>query len=205
VFKRLSEEKTAKRYQKIIMATITHELRTPLNGILSMLELISPNLRTKEDILHLDIARNSSFLMQNLISDILDFSQIEANSLKIINKKFKLREIVESCMKLIQFEAENKGLDLRLEIKTNTPKYIISDENRYRQIILNLLSNALKFTQKGFIKIRIYYDVLNSQVITAIKDTGIGISQEDQTHLFKLYGKLHSSESMNPQGVFFFH
>ena len=202
--KKLEHEKTAKKYQKLMMATITHELRTPLNGIISMLELIGPSLKSPEDRLHLNVALNSSFLMMSLISDILDFSQIESNSLKIVQVAFQVKKVVEECTQLLKLQAEKKRIGLIYKIGNAVPRLITSDKNRYKQVVLNLISNALKFTSQGFIKMKVTYDLLNSLLITRVQDTGIGISQEDQSKLFKLYAKLDSSTKLNPQGNFLF-
>ncbi len=183
------------------MASVTHELRNPLNGILGMLDLLEDGLSGGEYKGFLRVAKNTSLLLLNLINDILDFSQMEADSLRIANQMFLLPGVIEECINIVMFQIQKKNLSLKLRLPRNFPKYIISDKNRYKQILLNLLSNAIKFTSDGMIRIDVTYEYEAALVRSTVSDTGIGISPKEQTHLFKLYGKLDSSKGMNLQGV----
>ena len=138
----------------------------------------------------------------NLVNDILDLHQMQAKELRIVNTASSIREVCEQSLSVIQFKAAFKGIDVRLEIDKSVPARIETDANRLRQILVNLLSNALKFTEKGFIEISV--TLLEKALVRfAVKDSGIGIKKENLNKLFKTFGKLDLGEqnTMNPQGV----
>jgi signal transduction histidine kinase len=216
VEKELEKEKAAQVFQKKILATITHELRTPLNGIIGMLELIYEGISETDKSSHgteklkeedknnlkkyTQVARNSSFLLLNLVNDILDFAQLESGSFKIVIGNFKLHKVVSECIDLISFQADKKNIKIQYTQNQGVPQIINSDKNRYRQIILNLLSNALKFTMAGKIRIQVFYNLDYNLLSTIVQDSGIGISSSDQGKLFKLFSKLDDFHNLNPQG-----
>ena len=200
IYVKFAKEQEKRKYEKKLVNTITHELRTPLNGIISMFEVMKKKNRDPEIHDLIRVGLNTSFLLLNLINDILDFAQIEAKQLQVVNALFTLDSIIHECCELVAFQIEKKGLKLEVDISEDVPKRILSDKNRYRQILLNLLSNAIKFTSHGFIQIAISFNHNTFMLYTAIRDTGIGISQEDQAKLFQEFGKLSSSSQMNSQG-----
>jgi two-component sensor histidine kinase len=191
------------KYQKLYVASIVHDIRSPLNGVMGMIEkidMMEEDQKVKESI---DIARKACQLLLFLTYDITDYSQIEAHKLKPNLKKTDIREILKEITELLSFSFKTKGLGCNVVIRDTVPTYIMIDKHRYMQILLNLLTNALKFTFKGFIRIEVTYNTLGNQLITSVADTGIGIKTEDTPHLFKLFGKLESSSNINPQGVGF--
>ena len=197
----LAREKMNSTLERVMMATITHELRSPLHGILGMLEQIQAQVETPQLLHYCRIGINTGKIMMHLINDILDFSQIEANKLRLNYSTFRPQEIVQECIELFQLQAGRKKIALRMTLKSPDIPVIYSDMNRYRQIILNLVSNALKFTFKGFIEVSIKYLPEKGALKTNVQDTGIGISEEDIGKLFRLFGKLERSAQVNTQGV----
>eukprot|EP00826_Nyctotherus_ovalis_P039419 TRINITY_DN3791_c0_g2_i4.p1 TRINITY_DN3791_c0_g2~~TRINITY_DN3791_c0_g2_i4.p1 ORF type:complete len:408 (+),score=130.12 TRINITY_DN3791_c0_g2_i4:1166-2389(+) len=195
--------KLENKYQKLYVASIVHDIRSPLNGVMGMIEKIDSLTQDPKITSCVDIARKTCQLLLFLTYDITDFSQLEANKLKTNPKKVLVREIFEEVAELLSFSFETKGLACNIMVRDSVPAHILIDKHRYMQILLNLLTNALKFTFKGSVTIEASYDTLSNQLITSVTDTGIGIKPEDVTHLFKLFGKLESSSEINPQGVGF--
>ena len=203
---RIKELRNLDAYKDQLLATVSHDLRTPLNGMLGMMELVSLNLNEKKDKKNMNIAQASGHLLLNMINDILDFSQINNKKLRLSLKKLDLIELIKQTRKLIKFQAKSKGLDFILKLRDLSGVMINSDSNRIRQILLNLLNNALKFTPSGFIQISLK-KVFNFEYggfvyKIKVKDSGIGIKDHDFPKLFKLFGKLELDDpEINQSGV----
>lgn len=170
------------------MASVSHELRTPLNGIMNMIEaaiLNSDKKNVTEDCLI--PALNSSRLLFSIINDILDYSMLNANKLRLIFTKFNLKNACLDCLQIIENQANKNGIKIGFNFKKGTPFDVISEPNRLKQILLNLLGNALKFTIKGFVRLDVGFDYNNPRLINfVIQDTGIGITNEEKDRIEKL-------------------
>lgn len=184
------------------LAAITHEFRSPLNGILSMLESLKLHISKELQMNYLEPATASTKSLLNLVNDILDMYQIHAKQLRLVFTPCIVEDILNNCINILKFAAVMKGLQLFLEIDEKVPKTIVTDPNRLQQIILNLISNSLKFTQKGGIYIKVTKEALG-KIKISVRDTGVGISSSDLPKLFKRFGKLDLREDniMNPQGA----
>ena len=192
-------------YKNIVLSTVSHELRNPLNSSISMINLAVEDqqvpLKIREEILQPSL--RSLGMLTNLINDILDYSQIQANTLKLVFQPTNLRQLIyDSCI-LIDTQCQRKELKLRVHIDSDIPEIINTDPNRLTQVLLNLLSNALKFTLTGYI--RIVIKVVESDqdlILISVQDTGIGIKSEDISRLFQEYGKLDlgKNATINPTG-----
>eukprot|EP01022_Parablepharisma_sp_SALTPOND_P023249 TRINITY_DN485_c0_g1_i2.p1 TRINITY_DN485_c0_g1~~TRINITY_DN485_c0_g1_i2.p1 ORF type:complete len:503 (+),score=49.97 TRINITY_DN485_c0_g1_i2:719-2227(+) len=189
------------KYQRIYLASVVHDIRTPLNGILGMLEVIEQSAGYEAIKTFLDAAKNSAMLLLYFTFDITDYSQIKANTLSISTAPFSPFEVVKNCVQLLSFNFHRKGIIITTKFADNTPERIVSDKNRYAQILLNLLGNALKFTQRGEVKVLLAYSEENDSLITTVKDTGIGIKEENLPKLFKLFGKIKENNELNPTGT----
>ena len=196
----LGKKKEEEHYNKRLIASITHDLRTPLNGIMGISDALE-NYLLPEGKHFLGIIKNTGMLMLYLINDVLDMEQIEAKKLRLRKVMHSPREGVEETVQLMKFNFSQKNVGLRLWYARNVPTEIYSDKTRYRQILLNLLGNALKFTSKGSVSIAMYYDQKSDMLITKVTDTGPGISSEDIPKLFQLFSRCANTESMNPSGV----
>eukprot|EP01022_Parablepharisma_sp_SALTPOND_P025980 TRINITY_DN613_c0_g1_i4.p3 TRINITY_DN613_c0_g1~~TRINITY_DN613_c0_g1_i4.p3 ORF type:complete len:565 (-),score=53.82 TRINITY_DN613_c0_g1_i4:8023-9717(-) len=194
-------KKLDEKYQRLYLASVVHDIRTPLNGILGMLDLIEQWALDEEKKVHIEVARCSAKLLLFLTYDITDYSQIEAGILAIRREMVDPAEVLNETTRILEFNFKQKGLKLGKVYAESVPKRIVSDKNRYMQIILNLLGNALKFTFRGEIKITLEYDKAEDKLITCVKDTGIGIKEEDLPKLFKLFGKIRENSELNPTGV----
>ncbi|CAK79834.1 unnamed protein product (macronuclear) [Paramecium tetraurelia] len=187
-----------------MLSFVSHEYRQPLGCIIQMIEcalqykVIQKNVEITED---LQAALDNSKYMLNLSNDLLDLAQIKNGKFKIQKVPFNLEKLIADSIKMFALKAKIKDLQLVCDYNLSLPKFIISDKNRIKQIIVNLLSNAFKFTCT---RIQVIVDLQGNQKLRiGVKDDGIGISQEEQQVLFKAFSKVNSEESkkLNEQGV----
>jgi signal transduction histidine kinase/CheY-like chemotaxis protein len=180
------------------LATMSHEIRTPLNGVLGFIEILAETDLNKEQSDYVNAIRSSGKLLLNLINDILDFSKIESGHLELEVRRFNLVTALREIAALFFNEATQKGINLRIEIGDDMPREIEGDEVRIRQILTNLLSNAVKFTKAGevclFVRGDSRTDTMGlSSIEFEVRDTGIGISQEQLRNLFSSFSQADSS------------
>jgi len=188
-----------------MLAMISHELRTPLNGILGVVRILEKQTKDSQTLQYLTICKNSGELLYNLVNSILDLQQIRDDKFSLKMSKLDLHELVNDVYCLFRFQFEEKGLYLNLEIGPEVPQFIVTDHNRLRQILINLVGNALKFTYEGGVNVSVGLDLEQQDCISfCVKDTGIGVKEEDKEKLFKMYGRLDQPDmKTNTQGVGF--
>lgn len=190
------------------LANMSHEIRTPLNAIVGAADLLGATLLSEDQGEYIDIIRSSSHLLLTLINDILDFSKIEANRLELESEPIDLGVVVAEIRRIFQPMASSKRLDLVANIAPDVPLVIQGDPVRLRQVLVNLVNNALKFTAQGAVALSIE---TMSQAATvdpgkqllrfAVRDTGIGIAPEQQANLFKSFSQLDSSTTRRYGGT----
>ncbi len=202
VYEKLNEEKARIQYQKMFFAMITHELRNPLQGVLGTLQLLLPKQTSTETTNQCMIGLNTGKLMLCLIQDILDLSQLEANKFSLNHETFCPVAAVKECLEVMEYQFKKKEIAIGCSTLSPVPK-IVNDHNRYKQIIFNLLGNALKFTKSGRVTVSLEYCHELKSLKTTVNDTGIGIKPDDLSHLFQAYGKLEAHRPNNPHGVGF--
>jgi signal transduction histidine kinase/ligand-binding sensor domain-containing protein/CheY-like chemotaxis protein len=191
--------------KSVFLATMSHEIRTPMNGVIGMAMLLSHTEQTPEQIEYTETIINSGDSLLTVINDILDFSKIESGNMELDMISFNLRECIEAVLDLFSTKAAAIGLDLVYELDPQVPSQIIGDSQRLRQILLNLVGNAIKFTHHGEIFISVMLSkTLNDDDIElrfAIQDTGIGIPEDKLHKLFVAFSQVDSSHTRKYGGT----
>jgi PAS domain S-box-containing protein len=194
----------ASRAKSEFLANMSHEVRTPLNGILGMTELVLDTPLSAEQSEYITMLKSSTDALLTLVNDILDFSKVEARKVSLDAIEFKLPESLGDTLKPLGAKAHQKGLELACRVSPDVPEYLVGDPGRLRQVIINLVGNAIKFTEKGEVEVRVDVESLDEEHVNLhflVRDTGIGIPPEKHQMIFAAFEQADASTTRRYGGT----
>ncbi len=181
---------------------MSHEIRTPINSIIGWNEMILREAPEGEIPEYAENVQNASDMLLNLVNDIMDLSQLEIKKMEIVSAEYNVKRMIQELVNMIQIRVKEKNLELKVDIDANMPSCLYGDEKRMKQIILNLLTNAVKYTDKGFVSLSLSAEKVADKAVLriAVADTGIGIRKEDLDSLYDVFRRVDSRRNTKVEG-----
>lgn len=200
--KRIADD--ANKAKSTFLANMSHEIRTPINAVLGMDEMIMRESREKNILSYAHDIRTAGRTLLSLINDILDFSKIEEGRMEILPTQYELSSLIGDVSNMIRERARKKGLSFEIDVDSNIPYVLYGDDIRIRQIALNLLTNAVKYTEEGFVRLELGYEKCSDDEIDlkiSISDSGIGMKESDMDSLFSPFERIEEDRNRNVEGT----
>lgn len=203
--KKRKNDETNLKVRSDFLANVSHEIRTPMSGIMGLTDILMDTPLNAQQRDYVSTIHKSCESLMSIVNDVLDFSKIEAGKMKLENIAFLPEAVVREVLNVFKVKADEKKLKLNIDIKTNVPKCVVGDPHRIREILINLVSNAIKFTDQGTVMIELTYasdDQHGEGVLSfAVKDTGVGIAESNLNLLFKGYSQVKSEDKCTKLGT----
>jgi two-component system, sensor histidine kinase LadS len=199
-----AEAQAESRAKSSFLAKMSHELRTPMNGLLGMLQLLEKTPLNQQQSHYMHVMRNSGRILLGVIDDVLDYSRIAAGQLRLHDSDFNIFEEISEIEVMFADSARQKNLQLRFSINPNTPAGVNSDVARLRQILTNLIGNAIKFTERGSVTVRLWIEQSSDEAWLLhgeVEDTGIGITDDQIRNLFREYSQVDGGKNYGGSGL----
>lgn len=194
----------ANQAKSAFLANMSHEIRTPINAVIGMNEMILRESKENDTIKYAQNVAAASESLLSIINDILDFSKIESGKMELVEDKYKLDEVIKNLINMIKSRAEKKNLELIVNVNEKIPNELLGDSVRIRQVVVNFLTNAVKYTKVGSVTFSVDFELRDATTILlefSVKDTGIGIRDEDKKNLFTEFQRLDSKKNKNIEGT----
>ncbi|MGI3186577.1 ATP-binding protein [Nioella aestuarii] len=198
------QAEAANRAKSAFLANMSHEIRTPMNGVVAMAELLRETDLDEDQRQCADTIRNSGEALLEIINDVLDFSKIEADKLVLHSEAFDLEDLIREIFRLLRPSIQGRDLRLLLDYDIFLPETLVGDRGRVRQVLTNLIGNAVKFTDAGHVLVRVMGEVVESDQVTlviAVEDTGIGIAADKQAHVFGEFNQVEDQANRKYEGT----
>ena len=184
-------------------ANMSHEIRTPINSIIGWNEMIMRDANNEEVAEYAENVQNASEMLLTLVNDILDLSQLEIKKMEIVSAEYNIKKVIQDLVHMLQIRIQEKNLEFRVDIDESMPSVLFGDEKRIKQIILNLLTNAVKYTDKGFVSLSVSAEERISgraELKISVADSGSGIRKEDLDSLYDVFRRIDSHKNMQVEG-----
>ena len=198
------QAEAANRSKSNFLANMSHEIRTPMNAIVGMSELLIEESKGRKIQEYAYDIKTAALNLLAIINDILDFSKVEAGKMDLVEDEYSVIEEMQDTINLVKIAAEQKGLQFKINLADNIPGKLYGDAGRIRQVLINILNNAIKFTKEGYIRLDVTGQYIASDVIDlklVVEDTGIGIKKEDLTAIFESFRQLDMNRNRQCEGT----